>query len=536
MASEAREGSEPGELTEEERKKVEDKQKQQFAQEAELKKEILALIRPIFSEAGEQKIWYFNNPVIGEKTFKNVYLRLIEASSGDSNEEQMVKHGFLLVADYNDDFLSDSRELFLNSFCRQIVTVVSKAILDKMEKEAGKGRSVQLGLLPKAAPDSAGRFDIDFSFVAAKYLGGDFFDFLDFEGQPQIGMIISDVSGKGIGPSLFGATCKVFLQWYSLDRKTGETGGEKSPVMPPGEVLCAANDKLCEEKKNNLFATIFYCVANTETLELSYASAGHNKMFHVTAAGEIIELSAKGVPLGLFSPMFYQTKKLQLSEGDWVILYTDGVTELEDPVLELYDMTRLKIFIKRHLQVSATVFRENLERELEMYRKGVLFDGITLLRRSINFFNNFYRRQLPEILEFSGLEKEESDRLFNEFTEQFSQAYFAGKNDYFENNIEAGAADAAVSEIEKMLEEIFTEYTGGQKEAVSGEGAAVFLNMTSQLDSRLYEEAALLREEIVEEVKDARRKIAEKGLKALNTGVAASDDITFIVLRVNHGL
>ena len=132
-------------------------------------------------------------------------------------------------------------------------------------------------------------------------------------------MVISDVSGKGVGPSLFGTTCQAYLRLLAIDpNNTGQT-------------LEYMNERLCENKNNSLFATAFYLTINLNNLKMTYSSAGHNKMYLYRKRTHSIEyLSAKGLVLGMFTPCVYETQDLQLEEGDWIILYTDGITELEN--------------------------------------------------------------------------------------------------------------------------------------------------------------------------------------------------------------
>ena len=121
--------------------------------------------------------------------------------------------------------------------------------------------------MPSEAPESKDLLDISFSFVAAKYLGGDFYDFVAFEDSDHVGMVISDVSGKGVGPSLFGTTCQAYLGLLATDpNNTGQT-------------LENMNERLCENKNNSLFATAFYLTIDLNNLRMTYSSAGHNKMY-----------------------------------------------------------------------------------------------------------------------------------------------------------------------------------------------------------------------------------------------------------------
>lgn len=278
----------------------------------------------------------------------------------DEYKQNVQIEGFLVLGNFPEGTLDSDKLDFLHSFASQTGTVIAKAHLDKVKKDNQEGQNIQEGMMPSEAPDSRGRLDISFAFIAAKYLGGDFFDFVNYESSDHVGMLISDVSGKGIGPSLFGTTCQAYLQLLALDpNQTGET-------------LENINERLCENKTNSLFATAFYLAIDLATLKMTYSSAGHNKMYLFRqATGKIEYLSAKGLVLGMFSPGIYQTSNLNLEVGDWIILYTDGITELENPSLELYGMERFEELILANTDRSANELRDLILADLDVYRDSV---------------------------------------------------------------------------------------------------------------------------------------------------------------------
>ena len=297
-----------------------------------------------------------------------------EISDHDKNTVKLQIEGFLFLGSYDHNLMGEEKLDFLHSFASQTGTVILKAYLDKVKKDNEEGQNIQEGLMPSEAPDTRGLLDISFSFVAAKYLGGDFYDFVDFEDSKYIGMMISDVSGKGIGPSLFGTTCQAYLS--ILATNPSETG----------ETLKSMNERLCENKSNSLFATAFYLTINLDNLMMTYSSAGHNKMYlYRRRTNKIQYLSGRGLVLGMFSPCEYETQELQLEEGDWIILYTDGITELENSTLDLYGMQRFEELILENTDKSAEQMKEILLQDLELYRESVApSDDITFILAKVN--------------------------------------------------------------------------------------------------------------------------------------------------------
>ena len=124
---------------------------------------------------------------------------LNEISEHEDNEVTVQIEGFLALGNFNKAVLNQDKLDFLHSFASQTGTVILKAYLDKIKKDNEEGQNIQEGLMPSEAPESKDLLDISFSFVAAKYLGGDFYDFVEFEDSDHVGMVISDVSGKGVG-------------------------------------------------------------------------------------------------------------------------------------------------------------------------------------------------------------------------------------------------------------------------------------------------------------------------------------------------
>jgi len=254
--------------------------------------------------------------------------------------------------------------------CEQAKTVVLKGLLDEVEADTLKGQQVQEGLMPSVEPDTDSKLEIGSCFKGARGLAGDYYDYLGFEDQAYVGFAIADVSGKGVGPALFGASARATLKILA----------EQSPQCP-GVALEGLNERLCETQDSSLFLTIFYCVFDLNRNRIFYASAGHNKMLLVRKDGSIEHLSAKGVPVGLFAGRDYESKTDSIGPGDSLVLYTDGITELENPSGELFGLERLEEFCQRQISAKSDDWTASLWQELDQYRDGVaLSDDVTCLR------------------------------------------------------------------------------------------------------------------------------------------------------------
>ena len=252
--------------------------------------------------------------------------------------------------------------------------LVQRDILNQIELDSNRGGLVQKRLLPGNDVVVPAGFDLAHRFIPARGLAGDYFDVLIQPRTNRLVLAIADVSGKGVGPSLYGMTSKTILRELLKDED-----------LAPHEVLDSLNKAMCAESFGALFLTMFLAIIDPDTGRLDYASAGHNKMLLLRTnpcddLPETEELSAKGIPLGIMDSVPFESKEIQLQEEDSLVLYTDGVIELENPSLELYDMPRLVEFCSRNKTMDATSFDQKLLQELDEFRAGVYSsDDITYL-------------------------------------------------------------------------------------------------------------------------------------------------------------
>jgi serine phosphatase RsbU (regulator of sigma subunit) len=277
---------------------------------------------------------------------------------------------FLLLGYRQDDKLPQDRLPFLQSFLSQTVMSFKKTRLDMFKKENVFGHQIQKELLPESVPVSEG-LEIAHSFVPARFLGGDFFDYSLYEDQ-SLAISISDVSGKGIGPALFGASCRGALRALI-----------SSQLREPGVILTELNAHLRKTEACSMFATLFLaCITKRDNdFQVDYSAAGHNKMFHFSHRENcLFHLGARGLPLGMIDGCDYETKHFLLEQGDWLVLYTDGVTELEDESLRQYSRRRLEEFLSLRFHLHPEELCRELNAELFEFRRGFLpSDDITFI-------------------------------------------------------------------------------------------------------------------------------------------------------------
>lgn len=173
------------------------------------------------------------------------------------------------------------------------------------------------------------RFDVYAHMIAAKHVGGDFYDFFKV-GDDKFVFFIGDVSGKGMPASIYMAVCRTMLKSIG------------SEVTDPAECITKVNNMLIPESDITTFVTVFYGVMDLKTGKLSYCNGGHNLPYLVSKQGEIKELSdVGGLLLGKFEGASYEMTTVQLDPGDTIVTFTDGVTEAENDSGGFFDEERV---------------------------------------------------------------------------------------------------------------------------------------------------------------------------------------------------
>ncbi len=186
----------------------------------------------------------------------------------------------------------------------------------QLEEELALARSIQQRLLPSKVPAIPG-YDIAAINLPSRQISGDYYDFVSLH-DGRLSLVISDVSGKGMGASLLASNLQASLRALS------------SMHTSPAAILKAVNTSLFESTDSDRFATLFFAALEPEEGRIVYSSAGHNPPLLRRADGSCVWLEDGATPLGAFPGMEYPESTVELHEGDTLVLYTDGVTEAED--------------------------------------------------------------------------------------------------------------------------------------------------------------------------------------------------------------
>ncbi len=190
--------------------------------------------------------------------------------------------------------------------------------LGSLQREIDIAARLQQDILPRQWPMDV-RYSLWGAMQPAKDIGGDFYDHFPLQ-EGHRGLVVADVSGKGVSAGLFGMVSKTLLRLLATQR-----------MLPPGEALAEANDALCADNDTAMFVTAFYGQYDPSTGELVYANAGHPPPLLLRAAGSSEWLGRAQAPaMGVVEGAAYPQQSVTLAPGDCLLVFTDGVSEAMD--------------------------------------------------------------------------------------------------------------------------------------------------------------------------------------------------------------
>jgi phosphoserine phosphatase RsbU/P len=235
-----------------------------------------------------------------------------------------------------------------------------------MDREITLARQIQEKLLPEEPPEIEG-FLLYGSNFPSRQISGDLYDFC-VRPDGKIYVAIADVCGKGIGPALLMA---------SLQASLGIWADEELAVADMTARLSAS---LAKRTSSGRFITFFLVLLDPPTGEIQFTNAGHNPGLLVRVNGEVECLGSHGLPLALFPGRPYGQESRTLAPGDLLFLYTDGITEANDPEGNEYGLDRLTEVVKRLRTSDPRDLEHGLDEDLHQYAAGTPFhDDRTLI-------------------------------------------------------------------------------------------------------------------------------------------------------------
>lgn len=254
--------------------------------------------------------------------------------------------------------------LYLSLTLYKYISEWKKRLL--MENELSIAKKIQESFLPKRLPEISG-INMAAAMFTARQVGGDLYDFKVFD-SGRFGVMIGDVSGKGVPASLFMAMV---------------TGAFKSFAVAgamPQDVLANLNTKLVKESASDLFVTMFYSVFDLNNGRFEYANGGHLPVLHLSEENKHEFLDVEnGAPLGLMDNT-YSGAQINFNKGDLFIFYTDGVTEAMNAKRDMYEKERLVNVAKKNRHKPSRYILEAIEKDIRKFEpKPIQHDDITLI-------------------------------------------------------------------------------------------------------------------------------------------------------------
>jgi serine phosphatase RsbU (regulator of sigma subunit) len=254
----------------------------------------------------------------------------------------------------------------------RIVKQLSKelAITSRKQKhelsEAGK---VQTSFIPARVPDLPG-WQIAAALEPARETSGDYYDFIDLPGD-RIGVVIADVGDKGAGAALYMALSRTLMRTFALEH-----------ANTPEMLMNKLNQRIMQDTQEGIFLTLVYGILDPQTKTFTYSNAGHNPPIVINPKQDdpFSFLDPTGMLVGLFKEGHWHQKVISLAEGEIIVFYTDGVTEVENEQDDFYGKERLLRVLTHNKDSSAQLTMEAILKDVHNFvGEKPIVDDITLI-------------------------------------------------------------------------------------------------------------------------------------------------------------
>ena len=256
----------------------------------------------------------------------------------------------------------------LSVYMEDLTRVTKKE--ERVRTELDMASKIQKGALPDIFPAFPDRqeFDLYASMEPAKEIGGDFYDFFLID-DDHLCLVIADVSGKGVPAALFMMASKIILADNAIMGKS------------PSEILYDANNAICKNNKLEMFVTVWVGTLEISTGKLTAANAGHEyPALKKGDGGFAVFKDRHGFVLGGMEGMKYKEYEIQLSPGDKLFVYTDGVPEANDPDGNMFEVKRMIDALNEDPDASPAQILGAVRGQINIFvREAEQFDDLTML-------------------------------------------------------------------------------------------------------------------------------------------------------------
>jgi phosphoserine phosphatase RsbU/P len=279
------------------------------------------------------------------------------------------------------NYYNDDHQRTLSTLGAQIAISIANARLyqriheeeQRMERDLEMARQVQLRLMP-SRPPKLERAEIAAQFVAARSIGGDVYDYLDY-GPGRVALAIGDVSGKAAPAALYAALVSGILRSLAPQH------------LSPAEMLAALNDQLQERKLDSQYVTMLMAVWDDSNQTLQIANAGSVQPLFVAAnpvdmtkRPAVRTINAEGFPLGLFPNAEYEEFTLSTQPGDLIVFFSDGIVDAVNADNDMFGDDRLKELLESQRQPTARSTVDSILQAVTDFQAGTAhFDDETIV-------------------------------------------------------------------------------------------------------------------------------------------------------------
>ena len=282
--------------------------------------------------------------------------------------------GYLVVFNKKDksDFTEEDKRL-LSIIAVQSAQIIENGRLYEEEKaffslkeEMRLAAEIQQRLMPDKIPEISG-YQISAISIPAKEVGGDYYDFFDLE-DGRTGVCLGDITGKGITAALLMSNLQAALRSQSLIYTDCAMSVQNT------------NKLLFRSTEASKFATLFYLVLDSVNHNLEYCNGGHDTPLLFKQKGDEVELPATGMLLGFMEESEYKKEKIEIDNGDILLIYSDGVTEAMNVEKKEFGLEKVKDLIRNNMSEGAEIIKEKILDEIKLHTSGAeQSDDITLI-------------------------------------------------------------------------------------------------------------------------------------------------------------
>jgi sigma-B regulation protein RsbU (phosphoserine phosphatase) len=240
---------------------------------------------------------------------------------------------------------------------REVIRLKNLAEREKLEQELALAQETQASLLPRFLPQFE-NFSIHAYNSPTRYVGGDFYDFQQLSSGEWVG-VLADVSGKGMSAALLSSMV------------LGALSMEFHSLAQPQEVLNRVNQLLCERSLPFQYVTLFLFLLSPHGTG-QFISAGHNPAYLFrSVTGKIEKLRSDAHFLGMFDSASYPPRTFRLDKGDILVVYSDGLTDAQNPGDEMFGEERLLTLIRQEAPSGSHVLEQKFLQAIEEFTQGV---------------------------------------------------------------------------------------------------------------------------------------------------------------------